>query len=248
VATTDARGRPVGDHFFGQSSFGTLAVVAGRSVVPMPDDVDLRIAGPLACGVQTGAGTVLDVLQVEPGSSIAVFGAGSVGLCAVMAARLAGAATIVAVNRRASRLELAREFGATHVVSPLEQDPVEAVRAATGGRGVQYAFETTGVPEVLTQAIRSLDSLGTCAYVGTAAPGELGGIPMLEAMTKGLTVRGVLQGDSTPRRTIPRLWDLHRQGLLPFDRLVTHYRLDEINRAAADAETGDVVKPVLLMR
>jgi aryl-alcohol dehydrogenase len=247
TATTDAHGRPVGDHFFGQSSFSTLAVVNSRSVVRMPDDVDLRIAGPLACGVQTGAGTVLDVLRVGPGSSIAVFGAGSVGLCAIMAAKLAGATTIVAVNRRASRLQLAAEFGATHLVSPEDVDPVETIQEATGGRGVEFAFETTGKPEVLTQAVRSLDSLGTCAYVGTAAPGELGGIPMLEAMTKGLTVRGVLQGDSTPSVTIPRLWDLHRRGLLPFDRLITHYRLDEVNRAAADTETGDVVKPVLLM-
>jgi aryl-alcohol dehydrogenase len=247
VATTDAAGRGVGDHFFGQSSFGTLAVVNGRSVVPMPDDVDLRIAGPLACGVQTGAGTVLDVLRVPPGSSIAVFGAGSVGLCGIMAARLAGATTIIAVNRRASRLALAAEFGATHLIAPQDVDPVTAIREATGGRGVEFAFETTGVPEVLTTAVRSLDSLGTCAYVGTAAPGELGGIPMLEAMTKGLTVRGVLQGDSTPLRTIPRLWDLHRRGLLPFDRLITHYRLDQINEAAADTESGDVVKPVLVM-
>jgi aryl-alcohol dehydrogenase len=247
TATTDAHGRPVGDHFFGQSSFGTLAVAYARSVVKVPDDVDLRIAAPLACGVQTGAGTVLDVLRVGPGSSIAVFGAGSVGLCAIMAAKLAGATTIVAVNRRASRLQLAAEFGATHLVSPEDVDPVETIQEATGGRGVEFAFETTGKPEVLTQAVRSLDSLGTCAYVGTAAPGELGGIPMLEAMTKGLTVRGVLQGDSTPSVTIPRLWDLHRRGLLPFDRLITHYRLDEINQAAADTETGDVVKPVLLM-
>jgi aryl-alcohol dehydrogenase len=247
VATTDGAGRPVGDHFFGQSSFGTLAVVAGRSVVKMPEDVDLRIAGPLACGVQTGAGTILDVLRVAAGSSVAVFGAGSVGLCAIMAARLAGATTVVAVNRRASRLALAAEFGATHLVAPQDVDPVEAIRDATAGRGVEFAFETTGVPEVLTTAVRSLDSLGTCAYVGTAAPAELGGIPMLEAMTKGLTVRGVLQGDSTPVRTIPRLWDLHRRGLLPFDRLITHYPLDEINRAAADTEAGDVVKPVLLM-
>ena len=247
VATTDASGRPVGDHFFGQSSFGTLAVVNGRSVVRMPDDVDLRIAGPLACGVQTGAGTVLDVLRVAPGDSIAVFGAGSVGLCAIMAARYAGAATIVAVNRRPFRLELAASFGATHLVSPTDADPVEAIRAATGGRGVQYAFETTGVPEVLTAAVRSLDSLGTCAYVGTAAPGVLGGFPMLESMTRGLTIRGVLQGDSTPVVTIPQLWALHRAGHLPFDRLITHYPLDEIDRAAADCLTGDVVKPVVLM-
>ncbi len=247
VATTDGRGRPVGDHFFGQSSFGTSAVAYARSAVKVPDDVDLRVAGPLACGVQTGAGTVLDVLKVFPGSSLAVFGAGSVGLCAIMAARLSGATTIVAVNRRASRLAMAAEFGATHLVSPHEVDPVEAIRDATAGRGVDFAFETTGVPEVLTTAVRSLDSLGTCAYVGTAPPGVTGSIPMLEAMTKGLTVRGVLQGDSTPSRTIPRLWDLHRRGLLPFDRLITTYPLADINRAAADTHTGEVVKPVLLM-
>lgn len=247
VATTDSGGRPVGDHFFGQSTFGTLAVASARSVVKVADDVDLRIAGPLACGVQTGVGAVLDVLRVRPGSSVAIFGTGSVGLCAIMAARLCGATTIVAVNRRASRLELAAEFGATHLVSPQHTDPVEAIREATGGRGVEFALETTGVPEVMTQAVRSLDSLGTCAYVGTAPPGMAGGLPMLEAMTKGLTVRGVLQGDSTPSRMIPRLLDLHRRGLLPFDRLITHYRFDEINQAAADCTDRDVVKPVLVM-
>jgi aryl-alcohol dehydrogenase len=112
---------------------------------------------------------------------------------------------------------------------------------------VDYSFETTGDPAVLTTAVRALDSLGTCAYVGTAPPGVLGGFPMLEAMTKGLTIRGVLQGDSTPSTTIPRLLELHRRGRLPFDRLITHYRLDQVDEAAADCLAGDVVKPVLLM-
>ena len=247
VATTDLDHRPVGDHFFGQSSFGTFCVADARSVVRVPDETDLRIAGPLACGVQTGVGAVLDVLRVTPGSSVAVYGTGSVGLCAVMAARLCGATTIVAVNRRASRLELAAELGATHLVSPEAVDPVEAIREATGGRGVDFALETTGVPAVLTQAVRSLDSLGTCAFVGTAPPGATGGIVMLEAMTRGLTVRGVLQGDSTPSQMIPRMLTLHQRGLLPFDRLITHYPFDEINRAASECVSGDVVKPVLLM-
>jgi aryl-alcohol dehydrogenase len=247
VATTDVHGEPVGDHFFGQSSFGTLAIASARSVVKVPGDTDLRIAGPLACGVQTGAGTILDVLRVRPGSSVAVFGAGSVGLCAVMAARLCGATTIIAVNRRESRLRLAAELGATHLVSPRETDPLEAIKDATGGRGVEFAFETTGDTDVFGTAVRALDSLGTCAYVGTAPPGVSGQFPLLEAMTKGLTVRGVLQGDSTPSSSIPHLLDLHRRGLLPFDRLITHYRLDEINTAAADCVSGEAVKPVLLM-
>jgi aryl-alcohol dehydrogenase len=247
VATTDVHGEPVGDHFFGQSSFGTLAIASARSVVKVPGDTDLRIAGPLACGVQTGAGTMLDVLRVRPGSSVAVFGAGSVGLCAVMAARLCGATTIIAVNRRESRLRLAAELGATHLVSPRETDPLEAIKDATGGRGVEFAFETTGDTDVFGTAVRALDSLGTCAYVGTAPPGVSGHFPLLEAMTKGLTIRGVLQGDSTPSSSIPRLLDLHRRGLLPFDRLISHYRLDEINTAAADCVSGEAVKPVLLM-
>jgi aryl-alcohol dehydrogenase len=247
VATTDVHGRPVGDHFFGQSSFGTLAVASGRCVVKVPDDTDLRIAGPLACGVQTGAGTVLDVLRVRPGSSVAVFGAGSVGLCAVMAARLCGATTIIAVNRRESRLRLAEELGATHVVSPLDTDTLVAIKDATGGRGVEFAFETTGDTDMFTTAVRALDSLGTCAYVGTAPPGVSGRFPLLEAMIKGVTIRGVLQGDSTPSSSIPRLLALHRRGLLPFDRLITHYRLAEVDAAAADCVSGEVVKPVLLM-
>jgi aryl-alcohol dehydrogenase len=247
VATTDAHGRPVGDHFFGQSSFGTMAVASARSVVKVPDGTDLRIAGPLACGVQTGAGTIFDVLRVGPGSSVAIFGAGSVGLCAVMAARLCGATTIIAVNRRGSRLRIAADLGATHLVSPADSDPLESIRDATGGRGVQFAFETTGDPEVFTTAVRALDSLGTCAYVGTAPPGVSGSFPLLEAMTKGLTIRGVLQGDSTPRSSIPRLLDLYQRGLLPFDRLITHYGLSEINSAAAACVSGAVVKPVLLM-
>ena len=176
VATTDAEGRRVGDHFFGQSSFGTIAVVNGRSVVPMPEDVDLRIAGPLACGVQTGAGTVLDVLRVPPGSSIAVFGAGSVG-------PLRGSWRRGWPGRRRS----SRSTGAPPAWPwpPSSGPPTwsphrRSIRCRRSGRrpaarGVEFAFETTGVPEVLTQAVRSLDSLGTCAYVGTAAPGELGG-------------------------------------------------------------------------
>ncbi|GAB3198282.1 NAD(P)-dependent alcohol dehydrogenase [Nocardioides hungaricus] len=247
TSTLDGSGRPVGDHFFGQSSFGTLAVVDGRCAVKLPDGIDLRVAGPLACGVQTGVGAVLDVLKVRPGSTIAIFGTGSVGLCAVMAARLSGARVIVAVNRRPARLRLASELGATHTVSPLDADPLEPIREATGGRGVDFALETTGVPQVLTQAVRSLDSLGTCAYVGTAPRGSPVGFPMLEAMSKGLTVRGVLQGDSVPARSIPRLVELHRSGLLPFERLQRTYPFEAINRAAADCLEGDVVKPVLLM-
>jgi aryl-alcohol dehydrogenase len=132
-------------------------------------------------------------------------------------------------------------------VSPRDTDPLEAIKDATGGRGVDFAFETTGDTDMFTTAVRALDSLGTCAYVGTAPPGVSGRFPLLETMTKGLTIRGVLQGDSTPRSTIPRLLDLHRRGLLPFDRLITHYRLSEINAAAADCVSGAVVKPVLLM-
>ena len=181
----------------------------------MPDDVDLRIAGPLACGVQTGAGTVLDVLRVPPGSSIAVFGAGSVGLCGIMAARLAGATTIIAVNRRASRLALAAEFGATHLSPRRTSTRWRRSETRPAGAGWSSPSRRPASPEVLTPAVRSLDSLGTCAYVGTAAPGELGGIPMLEAMTKGLDRARRPAGRQHPGRPSRGCGTCTGGGLLP---------------------------------
>ena len=147
----DASGT-IHDHFFGQSSFGTFALAHERNVIKVPKDVPLELLGPLGCGIQTGAGAVMNSLKVSPGSSFAAFGGGAVGLSAVMAARVAGAGIIIAADVVASRLKLAVELGATHTVNSRETDPVEAVRGLTGG-GVDFSLESSGRPAVLRQAI-----------------------------------------------------------------------------------------------
>jgi aryl-alcohol dehydrogenase len=236
-------GRTLHSHFFGQSSFATYALASQNSVVKVPEDADLESLGPLGCGVQTGAGAVLNALEPEPGSSIAVFGTGAVGMSAIMAAAAAGCTTIVGVDVRPGRLELARELGATHAVNGAEVDAVEEVGRITGGP--EYAVETSGVPAVLRQAVDSLAPLGACAVVGAPPVGTEVSLDWNGVMIPGKTVRGVIEGDSVPDVFIPLLIELNRQGKFPFERLIGYYDLDEINRAAEDAEGGGTLKPVL---
>jgi aryl-alcohol dehydrogenase len=229
-------------HFFGQSSFATHAVARARNVVRLPDDVPLRIAAPFGCGIQTGAGAVLNAFKPEPGSSIAVFGAGAVGLAAVMAARIAGCTTIVAVDLRANRLELAREVGATEVVDASARDPVAAI-----GATADYSLEATGSPVALRQAIDVLAPCGTCGIVGAPALGTEASFDVTFVMTAGRAIRGIVEGESRPKEFLPRLFDLWRSGRFPVDRMMEFYDFEEIDRAAHDAESGDVIKPVLRM-
>ena len=246
MATRDSQAAPVHDHFFGQSSFGTFALANERTVVKVPKDVPLERLGPLGCGIQTGAGSVMNALKVGPGASFVAFGAGSVGLSAVMAARIVGATTIVAVDVIPARLTLAKELGATHVVNAGKDDPVAAIRAMTGG-GADFALESTGRPEVVRQAVDALGTRGTCGIVGAAPIGTTASFDMGGLMSPGKGIRGIIQGDSIPELFIPQLIELHRQGRFPFDRLIKFYALDEINQAAADSESGTTIKPILRM-
>ena len=239
-------GEVVHGHFFGQSSFATYALATERNVVKVGDDASLEILGPLGCGIQTGAGGVLNTLHPEAGSSIAVFGTGAVGLSAVMAARIAGCATIIGVDVRPVRLELAREFGATHVINGDESDALKEIREITGG-GANYSIETTAVPAVFRQAVDALGPLGVCGLIGAARLGTEVSLDMNDVLIPGKTVRGIVEGDSVPDVFIPRLVELHAQGRFPFDRLIEIYELDEINEAAEAAEEGEAIKPVLRM-
>ena len=230
--------------FFGQSSFANYALATRRNVVKVPKEAPLEILGPLGCGVQTGAGAVLNSLTAEAGNSIAVFGAGSVGLSAVMAACVAGCNPIIAVDIDARRLELARELGATHSFNGAEiPEVVEAIQDVSDG-GVDYSLDTTSNPAVFRQAVDSLMMLGTCGLIGGMAAGTE---VCIEAnhLLPGRTVRGIIQGDSVPQIFIPRLIDLYMQGRFPFDRLIRFYTLDEINQACADMSARRVIKPVL---
>ncbi|MFZ0776110.1 MAG: NAD(P)-dependent alcohol dehydrogenase [Xanthobacteraceae bacterium] len=246
TALRDGRSEPVHDHFFGQSSFGTYALASERTVVKVPKDLPLERLGPLGCGIQTGAGSVMNALKIGTGAGFAAFGSGSVGLSAIMAARIVGATTIIAVDVVASRLALAKELGATHMVNAADADPVSEIRAITNG-GVDFALESTGRPEVVRQAIDVLGTRGTCGIVGAAPIGTTASFDMGGLMSPGKTIRGIIQGDSVPNLFIPQLIELHRQGRFPFDRLIKFYSFDDINQAAADSEAGTAIKPVLRM-
>jgi aryl-alcohol dehydrogenase len=231
-------------HFFGQSSFATYAVATERNVVKVDDDMPLELAGPLGCGMQTGAGAVLNSLRVPAGASIAVFGTGAVGLAAVMAARAAGARRIIAVDINPGRLALAAELGATDTVNGAQEDTGERIAAITG-TGADYVVEVTGRPEMLHLAVEVLGPLGVAAQVGGPPAGTEASIDMNALLTGGRSIRGVHQGDSIPQRFIPQLIDLYRSGGFPFDRLVRFYDFEQINDAVADTRSGATIKPIL---
>lgn len=232
------------DRFFAQSSFGTFAIAHQNNTVKVRDDAPLELLGPLGCGIQTGAGTVLRALRVGAGASFAVTGAGAVGLSAVMAARVAGATTIIAVDVVPARLDLARELGATHTINGMEADAVAEIRQITGG-GVDYALDTTGLPALIGQCVEALRQRGTAAILGASRPDAMIALPANTFMQSCKTLMGVVEGDSVPDVLVPALLDLHLQGRFPFDRLVRFYDFDQINQAAADAESGAAVKPII---
>ena len=236
---------PVHSHFFGQSSFATYALAPAASTVVIDKDFDLRLAGPLGCGFQTGAGAVFNSLRPDPGSTIAVFGVGAVGLAAVMAARIAGCGTIIAVDRHHSRLDLALQVGATHVVAAGDQDVVQEVRSLCDG-GTEFAIDTTGNPGVVRQAVDSLRVAGVFGLIGSAKFGTEVALDLTH-MLFGRIFRGIILGDSTPRQLIPQLIEYQQAGLFPIEKLITYYPLDDIEEAVAASERGHAVKPVLLM-
>jgi aryl-alcohol dehydrogenase len=240
-------GKLLSDRFFGQSSFATWAVASERNVVGVPSDIPLEILAPLGCGLMTGAGAVWNDLGLPPGASFAVFGAGSVGLSAVMAARVSKAAVIVAVDRVVSRLEVARELGATHTVDASECGDTAAVIRAALGDGVKYALDTTGNQDVIRTACRSLCQRGTLAIAATGSPTQLLVLPQLEFMTRCLRVIGVVEGGGSAPGMIQKMIGHYREGMFPFDRLITTYEFAQINDAVYDCESGTTIKAVLKM-
>lgn len=229
--------------FFGQSSFATHALVAARNAVKVPDGIDPDLVGPLGCGVQTGAGAVLNSLEVGSGDSIVISGTGAVGLSALMAAAATGATTIIAVDIIDSRLEEAKRLGATHTINGKDQDVVAAVLEITGGRGTDYAIDTTGVAPVIEQIIAATSFGGTIGLLAVAKPGTTLNVGLLS----GKTIVNLIEGDSVPQTFIPKLIALHQAGRFPFDSLISTYPFEDIDRAIDDTKTGKAVKAVLVM-
>ena len=228
--------------FFGQSSFGTYAVAHYHNVVKVDKDVDLALLGPLGCGIQTGAGTVLNRIKPEFGSSIVVYGSGAVGMSAIMAAKIAGCAHIIAVDIHDSRLALAQELGATATINGSREDVVARIKEITGG-GSHYAVETTGVPPVVRQSLQALRPLGTCAIVGITPKMEID--VFADLMAEGKTMMGVIEGDAVTKVFIPKLVDYYKRGQFPFDKLVQFFDFDHINEAFEASKDGSVIKPIL---
>src|SRR5688572_28490924 len=241
-----SKGELISSHFFGQSSFATHANVVESSLVPVPKDVPLEKVAFLGCGMQTGAGAILNELRPPAGTSVAVSGAGAVGLAAVMAARIAGATTIVAIDLHDSRLELARQVGATHVINARSTDNVKELMQITGSKGVRTILDTTAVPQVLSNLAKAVSIRGTLALVGAAGPGTEASFEIGASLVRGWTFKTIIQGSSVPLEFIPRLVTLWQQGRFPVDKLSRTYRLDEINKGFEDSASGVTVKPVVV--
>jgi aryl-alcohol dehydrogenase len=239
-------GKLVHGAFFGQSSFATHAVCEARQLIKAPADLPLEVLAPLGCGVQTGAGAVLNSLKLAAGQTIAVFGAGSVGLSAVMAANLAGASRIVAVDVNPARLTLARELGAGDAIDARTTDPVAAIMDLTGF-GVDFALNTTDVAAVYQQGIACLGPRGVFAFVTAPGAGPELPVNLSQLMLGGRSIRGIVQGDSEPGEFIPRLIELYREGRFPLEKLITLYPFENIAEAMHDSEAGKAIKPVLRM-
>src|SRR5215469_2084645 len=238
-------GRPVRAAFFGQSSFATHSLVTERNIVPVPDGAPLHYLAGFTCGVQTGAGAILNAMPVRSGGKVAIWGTGAVGLAAVMAAKASGAAEIVALDRVAHRLALAAELGATATLDTTGQElpDVSAAVVKLAGRGVHVALDTTGNPAVILAAVQSLATHGTASVItSSGAPVTL---PPGDLLLKGRQLRGTMGGHISPAIFIPRLLDLHAQGRFPVDRLVKNYPFTALNTAIADSLSGATIKPVL---
>lgn len=237
----------VSSNFFGQSSFATHAIAYETNVVKVDRDIPLKLLGPLGCGVQTGAGAVLRALACSPGSSLVIFGGGSVGLSAVLGAVLAGCSTIIVSDPMPERRALALSLGATHAVDPSIEKVPRFVRGITRA-GADYALDTTGVGPVMDSALASLRPHGTLGLLGVPSNPEQG-LPGLAStvLMFGYTIKGIIEGDSQPDEFIPELISHYREGRFPFDKLITLYPFDQINQAVDDQHAGKIVKAVLTM-
>ncbi|MCQ2452496.1 MAG: NAD(P)-dependent alcohol dehydrogenase [Oscillospiraceae bacterium] len=233
--------------FFGQGSFADHVVVDARNAVKVDiDEENLKKLCSLGCGVQTGAGAVLNTLVPEPESTLAVFGCGGVGMAAIMAAKIRGCSKIIAVDVVPSRLEMALECGATHVVNGKECDSVEKIKEITGG-GANYSVECTGVPFLVKQALSCLSRLGKCCLVSVTGDAEVPIALEPQLMNPSVTLVGVTEGGANPQTFIPKLVQFYKEGRLPVDKLTDTYKFDDIEQAFEDSHSGKTIKPILIM-
>jgi aryl-alcohol dehydrogenase len=243
--TIQLDGQWIHGSYFQQSSFATYSVVPVSSLVRVDDDLPPEVRAALPCGIMTGAGAVINAFSIGPKDDLVVFGAGAVGLSAIMAGKVSGAYPLVAVDVNERRLDLALELGATHAINVREEDVVAGLRQLRPA-GFKYAIDTSAKQSSITSA---LQCLGTGGIFGVLAvpEGEHPDFPILELFPRGLRMQFILAGSSTPRLFLPQLIEWYKIGRFPVDRLVKTFPFEQINEAWAESAAGTAVKPVLLM-
>lgn len=238
-------GTTISGHFFGQSSFATYSLTFASMVVKVDKDIPFELLGPLACGITTGAGAVFNAAKPAPGDSVVIYGVGAVGLAAVMAAKNTPATKIIAVDLHDSRLELAKELGATHVINSGNTAASEEIQRILG-RPADFAIDCTGVISVIEQAADVIGMLGTLILVGGAPAEARFSVDHLRTLW-GKRIVGTLGGGSTSQDLIPALLGLYQQGRFPIDRLVKTYDFAALDTAISDAVSGETIKAVLTL-
>ena len=238
-------GTPVSNFFF-QSSFSTHTITNANNLIKVSDDTDLRLVGPLGCGLLTGFGTVVNGLKPETSSSIAVFGTGAVGIGTLLAGKIEGCSTVIAIDIHDSRLELAKELGATHTINSRTENLAERIAEITDGKGVDYSVDTTGVTAVMKAAIDVLAIGGVTAPVAVT-PNSVELNTFMDLVLGNRKLVGILMGDAVPQLAVPKLIDYHKEGKFPYEKLMKFYKFSEINQAAAESNSGQTIKPVLII-
>jgi aryl-alcohol dehydrogenase len=231
---------------FGQGSFATYAIADQSNTVKIDVDNDEELSNlcSLGCGIQTGAGAVLNRMKPRPGSTIAVFGCGTVGLAGVMAAKIAGCSKIIAVHGRRGR-EQALEFGATHTINGRDEDIVARIMEITGGKGVNFALESAGVPDMVLTMLDCMAREGTCVLLSVTGPAKIPVELERQIMNPSVTVTGAVEGCSNPKVFIPELARFYKEGRLPIDKLNTFYDFKDLGNALHDCHAGVTIKPIL---
>jgi aryl-alcohol dehydrogenase len=243
---TASDGSPVGNRFFGQSSFASHALATEWNVVKLADDAPLDLVGPLGCGVQTGAGAVMNSMAADAGSTLLVVGGGSVGLSGVLGGVVQGCEKIIVAEPHESRRAMATELGATHTIDPKAGDLGEQVKAINE-EGAHYVFDTTGIPAVVEATFTALAPHGTLGLVGLPAdPTASVNVNLFGALLLGVKVLGIIEGDSEPDTFIPKMAQLYADGKFPFDKMIKKYSFSQINEAIEAQHKGEVIKAVLV--
>jgi len=232
--------------YLGSATMAEYAVVNSAGVIPIPADVPFDVAAIVGCAVMTGVGAVMNTAEVATGSSAAVIGCGGIGLSILLGLKMAGCYPIVAVDVLDSKLDLARELGATHTVNARNDDAVKAMRAATTN-GPEYVFDSVGNAATIGQAIKAAAPFGTATITGMHGVLEDVPVPINSLIFQSKRLLGSFVGSARPQVDLPKLIELYRSGRLPLGSLISkHYALDDVSQAFEDMETGKVARGVIM--